>query len=118
MHFDMIEQRRAISCQTPAIEDAPLDRYRSRCSLGVQQQKECEKQWNVMCDGSKRFSNDVLARIRIPCGFLIVLQPPVVEPESNPLEQITHAGIVGLRQAGTFASQHPAAVRGRLESVI
>src|ERR1700674_4924864 len=104
MHFNMIEQRRAISCQTLAIEDASLDRYRSRCSLGVQKQKECEKQWNVMCDGSKRFSNDILARIRIPCRFLIVLQPPVVEPEPNPLEQITHAGIVRLAQAGIFDS--------------
>ena len=104
MHFNMIEQRRSISCQTLAIEDTSPDGYRSRCSLGVQQQKECEEQWNVMCDGSKRFSNDVLARIRIPCRFLIVLQPSVVEPVSNPLEQIIHAGIVGLRQAGIFAA--------------
>jgi hypothetical protein len=50
VHFDMIEQRRAVSRQALAIQDASLDREGSRCVFCVEQQEKREQQWNVVRD--------------------------------------------------------------------
>ena len=63
MHFYVIQQRRAISLDTLAIENASRNGHPPRCALRVEEQKKGEEQRNVVRDRRKRGARDTLAHV-------------------------------------------------------
>ena len=105
MHFNMIEQRRAIFPAALEIQVLSFDGNRPRRALGIQQQKEREHQWDVMRHASEGFANDLIARRRIQRALSIVSRPAIVKAKSNPFEEFGHAGIVAI-DAAELTAQH------------
>jgi hypothetical protein len=85
MHFNMIQQWRAMSLKAFAIENASRNRHTPRCPLGIEQQEKAKEQRHVVCDRGKRGACYTLVRVQFKSGLAVIVQPFVVELESNSL---------------------------------
>jgi hypothetical protein len=115
VNFDVIEERRPILAQAFAIQGVSLDRLRARRAFCVEQQKERQEQGHIVRNGRERFVRDKLAGWRVAGGCRVILQPFLIESESNALQQLSQARVAGLRHTGKFAAEHRAGICDGLE---
>ena len=118
VNFDVIEERRPILAKAFAIQGVSLDRLRARRAFCVEQQKERQEQGHIVRNGRERFVRDKLAGWRVAGGCRVILQPFLIESESNALQQLSQARVAGLRHTGKFAAEHRAGICDGLELVV